>query len=458
MQKTRFLTILFTSVVILFASFCFAAEDSALPLDAQPLDTELPRLVSDAVNAVVTIINKAPGRQDYLGSGFIVSKDGKILTALHNLTRATELLVRTKSGELFPVVSVIFSNTGMDLCILKIDAADLPVVPLGNSDSLPIKKEVFLLKNDPGQTALFSKGVNFGLMEMAPRQYLRFVAADAGRNNTGGPLLDAAGRAVGMVLYFSENSENYALAINQAKPLLDKTNGVIPQDFINSIRPADNSLLQGNFAFFNNKFDQAESFYSQAVKEAPDSTDAHNSLGVIYLIQNKKDKSLEEMSRALKLDPSDAQIYNNIGNVYFSLGKYPEAADAYEKALQLGPDQFLVNFNLGLLYSSTGEIGEAVAAYKRAIQINPSIINAYFNLGMLYYFSKDTPKAVEALNKAVELDPDFATGYYQLGVISLESKDYLRAGELLERAKIKFQEQGYPEMAKEAEAILEKIP
>ena len=144
-------------------------------------------------------------REEGLGSGVIVSPDGCILTNYHVVAGADELKVALADDREFKA-KVIGADPKTDVAVIKIEAVDLPTVVLADSDKLRVGDVVFAIGNplNVGQTvtmgivsALGRK--NLGLLDDVAG-YENFIQTDAPINmgNSGGALVDARGRLVGI--------------------------------------------------------------------------------------------------------------------------------------------------------------------------------------------------------------------------------------------------------------------
>jgi serine protease Do/serine protease DegQ len=142
--------------------------------------------------------------EEGLGSGVIVSPDGYILTNNHVVEGADELKVLL-SDERELIAKVIGADPKTDIAVIKIDAEKLPVVTLADSDNIRVGDVVFAVGNPlgVGQTVTMgivsAKGRSVGILEEVAG-YESFIQTDAAINmgNSGGALVDAKGRLVGI--------------------------------------------------------------------------------------------------------------------------------------------------------------------------------------------------------------------------------------------------------------------
>jgi serine protease Do len=186
-----------------------------------------------------------------LGSGFIISDDGYILTNDHVAGNATEVTVTMTNGKHYRA-KIIGSDPVTDICLLKIDEKNLPYISFGNSDDVIIGEWVIALGNPFGLFELNDKPtVTVGVisatgMNLEPinnRYYLNMLQTDAAINggNSGGPLVNSLGEIIGMnTLIFTGGSGaqgniglGFAIPINKVKRIIDelKDSGKIDRDF-----------------------------------------------------------------------------------------------------------------------------------------------------------------------------------------------------------------------------------
>lgn len=183
-----------------------------------------------------------------IGTGFIVGKDGLILTNRHvvNDINANYTVVLENDKE-YPVEEV-FRDPFNDLAILKIKATGLTPLELGNSDELKVGQKVVAIGNALGR---FSNTVTSGIVSGIGRGVTassgifgssemleNVIQTDAALNpgNSGGPLLNLASEVVGVNVAISQGAENigFSIPINAVKPMLDnfRKHGRIVRPFL----------------------------------------------------------------------------------------------------------------------------------------------------------------------------------------------------------------------------------
>lgn len=185
-----------------------------------------------------------------LGSGYIISPDGYIVTNDHVAGNASEITVTLTDGSHYKA-EIVGTDPTSDICLLKIDGDNLPYLELGNSDDVIIGEWVIALGNPFGLFELNDKptvtvgvisAIGMNLEPINNRYYINMIQTDAAINggNSGGPLVNSLGQVIGMnTLIFTAGGVQgniglgFAIPINKIKRIVTelKENGKIDRDF-----------------------------------------------------------------------------------------------------------------------------------------------------------------------------------------------------------------------------------
>jgi serine protease Do len=167
-------------------------------------------------------------RQRGQGSGFIISEKGHILTNNHVVEDADVVKVVLSDNREF-VAKIVGTDPQSDVALLKIDdPANLPVLPLGDSNALEVGEWVIAIGNPFGLSQTVTVGVvsATGRSSVGINEYENFIQTDAAINpgNSGGPLLNARGEVVGINTALFSRTGGYmgigfAIPINMAKSI-----------------------------------------------------------------------------------------------------------------------------------------------------------------------------------------------------------------------------------------------
>ncbi len=164
------------------------------------------------------------------GSGFIFTPDGYIMTNNHVVADADKVTVRLEDGREFKG-KVVGADPHSDVAVVKIDAKNLPVLPLGDSDKLEVGEWVIAVGNPFGLSHTITAGIVSakGRSSVGITDYENFIQTDAAINpgNSGGPLVNLDAQAVGINTAIFSRSGGYmgigfAIPINMAKAIADQ--------------------------------------------------------------------------------------------------------------------------------------------------------------------------------------------------------------------------------------------
>jgi S1-C subfamily serine protease len=209
-----------------------------------------------ASQAAVVFITSTVRQQDFffgtreaqgIGSGFIISTDGQILTNNHVVSGSEKLEVTFTDKTRLPA-QIVMRMPSEDLALIKIDAKgkQLPVLRLGDSDALQVGQKVLAIGNPLGLSSTLTTGIVSALNRNLPaedQELEGLIQTDAAINggNSGGPLLDSQGNVIGInTMIIRPSGEGvgfgFAMPINRAKRMLE--------DFRSGRRPAKSIGVQ----------------------------------------------------------------------------------------------------------------------------------------------------------------------------------------------------------------------
>jgi serine protease Do len=164
------------------------------------------------------------------GSGFIINRNGQILTNAHVVDGADVVTVVLKDGRSFDG-KVVGEDSVTDVAVIKIDANNLPVVPIGNSENLQVGEAVVAIGNPLGLDYTVTSGI-ISATERSSRaigatdKRVDYLQTDAAINpgNSGGPLLNARGEVIGMNTAIIRGAQGlgFAIPINTAQRISEQ--------------------------------------------------------------------------------------------------------------------------------------------------------------------------------------------------------------------------------------------
>lgn len=178
--------------------------------------------IAKRVSPTVVIIQGDTEAGTALGSGFIVSRDGKIVTNLHVIRDLKTATVHAANGEVFDRVAVIATDERRDLAILQIAGFDLPALELGNSNAVTLGERLVVVGSPRGLEGTVTAGI---LSSVRENDGFKVLQTDAAINpgNSGGPVVNDKGQVIGVVSFKLRSAEglNFAIPINYVRGLLN---------------------------------------------------------------------------------------------------------------------------------------------------------------------------------------------------------------------------------------------
>ena len=163
-----------------------------------------------------------------LGTGFVIQRDGVILTNNHVVRGARSIEVKLSDDRTFPA-KIVGTDPPTDIAVVRIEAKDLPVLPLGDSDAIDVGDWVVAIGNPFGLAHTVSAGIISAKgrtqkeVPLDPSGFYDFLQTDASINpgNSGGPLLNLKGEVVGMNSAMHQGGGiGFAIPINMIRQLL----------------------------------------------------------------------------------------------------------------------------------------------------------------------------------------------------------------------------------------------
>lgn len=238
-----------------------------------------------------------------LGSGFIISSDGYIITNDHVAGNGSKITITMTNGNHYDA-RIVGTDPVSDICLLKIDQNNLPYVSLGNSDDILIGEWVialgnpfglFELNDQPTVTVGVISAFGMNLEPIDGRFYLNMIQTDAAINggNSGGALVNSVGEVIGMnTLIFTAGSQGsiglgFAIPINKIKKIVSelKERGVIDRGFDIGMR------IQGiddGIAKYYNLKDTKGVIVTQVMRNSPASKAGIEPGDIIIQVENYK--------------------------------------------------------------------------------------------------------------------------------------------------------------------------
>lgn len=171
--------------------------------------------------------NTIPQYETGIGTGFLITADGYILTNQHVIEDAAKVTVQLNGKSEEIPAQVISSDRELDLAVLKINGSNYPVLPLGNSDHMRVGEWVVAIGQPYGLDHTVTTGVISAKgrpISIEDRQYKNLIQTDAAINpgNSGGPLLNLNGQVIAINTAVNAQAQGigFAIPINTVQEVL----------------------------------------------------------------------------------------------------------------------------------------------------------------------------------------------------------------------------------------------
>ena len=330
--KNQFLFVI--GLAVFFASSCSPAQNPR---------SSGPQISQDVVNTVKKSIvylrlSEAPDSIIFrAATGFIIDPDGVVATNCHNLvTRNAEVILA--DDRRFPIIEVIQANLEEDICLVKINAKNLPALKYAEQTPLMTGEIVFTVGNPQGEHFVLTSGYISRIINAANSDEIESDTLRIEPGNSGGPLMYQDGVVVGVLKGISI-IRNTAMASSFQDLRMDPAKAVnMPwKEYLAS------SLHQGLKSYVNSfeLYEQGKTFEAiaeaeKAVRINPTSN-CYDAVGTFYSHIKQNDKAIAAWQQALQINPYARATLMKLGITYFDQNNFSQAAEIFKAYLMIDP-------------------------------------------------------------------------------------------------------------------------
>jgi S1-C subfamily serine protease len=296
---------------------------------------DIPTISREADGAIVSIVmSDKDGHPIAQGSGFLISKDGHVVTNYHVIKNGSSALVKLPNGTFFAVDGVLASDKSRDVVIIKVHGIDFRRLTLGDSDRLQVGEEVVAIGNPLSLESTVSNGIvsAIRIIEDEGGKFVQ-ITAPISPGSSGGPLFNMSGEVVGITTSGLRGGENlnFAIPINDVKLMLKATFSTVsalpdePSQKTRQYLRNSNPDLKATLNWLSNSSDayghytnSAVGIWSQSFVIRATSCDMQIN-GVIIsegLDQQVRTTEYTYQVNLHDLDPTTVRVYQTVGNFY----------------------------------------------------------------------------------------------------------------------------------------------
>jgi tetratricopeptide (TPR) repeat protein len=193
-------------------------------------------------------------------------------------------------------------------------------------------------------------------------------------------------------------------------------------------------LMQGNAKISTQEYEQAEKYFTGALKLDSCFADALNNLGSVYHHRQDFLKAVHYYSKAIGCRQDFSQAYINRANVYYETGEFQLALNDLKAASNLAPDTIAIPFLKGLVLWKAHQYEEAKTSFLEVVKRDRKQTDALVNLGTIEAILREYDSGRFHLQKALSLEPGFPNGLNALGFLEAEAGNAQQAAEWLAKA------------------------
>lgn len=431
---------------------------------------DLPSLARKVQPSVLLILEKGPsGEATAVGSGFLVSSDGKLVTNDHGSKGAEELSAQAANGRIYRVVGILARDARQDRELLQLAAKDLPFLRLSSPVSVHDEEPVAIVPSRfAGQNGISPGKASIARGFPSPAR-LRVITTAVSRLYPGSPVVGSDGQVLGVATAKAARPKSGSLvipvsaigvlSIRSGVETFQGVGGPAPQppqrptasertalqkaptppetgQEARSLAPPSSANAGGREGVAwellqHRDYAKAAEAFEQELRRG--SANARTWLG--YGLAKRGLGQAEEAStifrQAARLSPSSAKVWCELGEVDLQLKRYPEAANSFGQAVQIRPSNARAWLGVAAANLGMQKRGEALAALDRVRDLDMADGELWRTAGKIYLGLGRREEAATAFQRAVDLTPKDPRAWLELGLVSVDLGRTERVQEIL---------------------------
>ena len=383
---------------------CDKSKSDRAALPSTPLESregerdagDLPALIQHIAPSVLLLsVMDRSGQEIAVGSGFVVSEDGRVVTNRHVIEKADKVLAKAENGAIYEVAGVLAEDAVNDLAVLKLKATNLPALRLGFGYNAKAGERIVVVGSPLGLKNTATEGIISARRQTEGEGEWLQITAPISPGSSGSPVVNQRGEVIGVATMLMRGGQS----LNFARPA--KQLATLLASIVKAAKPA---------AFATNEAaDQRDPIFDD-----PDFRASWE-----HITKGEEAQALKLVQQALKRHPESATGCDRLGSLMSSLGFQADALNASQRAVKLDPTNWLAWSNLGCRYRDAGKRDEAIKALRQSVKLTPKIrfkvqtLHSIADVMMMQFNESEEPlkkahllDAIGTLKEIVSIQPD----------------------------------------------------
>lgn len=429
---------------------------------------------NDAV--VVIYACDSYGKPVAQGSGVVLNSQGLIVTNYHVCQSYTNIKIKHEDL-IVEDVTILGGSKDDDLMFLKVAPDIFGFIPAGNSDKLEVGQKVYALGSPLGFENSITEGIVNGIRKDSDNESYIQLSASITHGSSGGALITAGGKLIGITFGGMEEGQNinFAIPINKVlssgifaankfdepeteksekkKTKKKKSEDITSTDTEKKVKKprkkkkdteitsgtdsgsiakipgrttvgksttanvsSEEYLEKGNSAYKLKDFSTALSYFSKCIEADPSNLKAYYCRGLTYLELKKYDASISDFNYVVRELPSETFGYMGRGFAYMRMERYNDAISDFAKSFELDKTNIYSVFGLGECYYNTEEYAKSALCFTTYMLYDSKNAASYYYRGRCIVegnLDSEYLDACKDFQKAYSLGLDEAKEYVQ---------------------------------------------
>ena len=426
----RFTVLLLAVLVLISPAF---AQLSKLDVSYGGVNRLTPQQIAKKAldSTVVLLMKDANDHLVSVGSGVFLQPN-VVATNNHVIAKAVSGVVkRVGNNTEFDIEGVVAIDVKHDLALLSVPAnSGVPLLPLGDVNSVAIGDTVYVAGNPEGFEGTFSEGVISGIRGTDYDKRFQ-ITAPISSGSSGGPVLNTRAEVIAVCVSVVSTGQdiNFAVPSNYLYPLIleSRVGSVKPLVEDKESQSAASYYSDREAKFSSGDYVGAIADYDAAIRLSPDYVDAYISRGIAKYFLGDYFAAIVDYNAAVRLNPNEAGAYQKRALAWNLLKQYSRAIEDYDAVIQIAPDWPGVYTDRGNAKEQLEDHFGAIPDFDMAIRLNPNDSSAYFRRESVKWELKQYESAIADYDVVIRLRPNDELAYSNRGNMKVELGRYSAA-------------------------------